>query len=61
VRHGGKWLAAALWDRGAMGRGAAVRGPAIVLESGATLWVPPGWSGKLDPSGTLVLRLRGRG
>ena len=59
VRHGGRWLAAALWDRGAMGAGARVSGPAIVLESGATLWVPPGWSGRLGEGGTLVLRRRG--
>jgi len=35
---------------------ATVRGPALVLQSGATLWVPPGWSGSRVSSGTLVLR-----
>jgi N-methylhydantoinase A len=60
VRHGGRWIAAAVLERDAMGAAGAVRGPAVVRESGATLWVPPGWSGTLDRAGTLVLR-RGRG
>ena len=59
VRHDGRWLAATVWAREAMAASARVRGPAIVRESGATLWVPPGWSGRLHASGTLVLR-RGR-
>jgi N-methylhydantoinase A len=61
VRHDGRWLSAAVRDRDAMGASAAVRGPAVVIESGATLWVPPGWSGRLGAGGTLVLRRRGRG
>jgi N-methylhydantoinase A len=59
VRHEGAWLSATVWDRGAMGAAAAVRGPAVVSESGATLWVPPGWSGRLGAGGTLILRRRG--
>jgi N-methylhydantoinase A/oxoprolinase/acetone carboxylase beta subunit len=60
VRHAGAWLRAAVWERGAMGAHDAVRGPAVVRESGATLWVPPGWSGRLASGGTLVLRRGGR-
>ena len=56
VRHGGAWLRAAVWERDAMHAGKALKGPAIVTESGATLWVPPGWSGRLHAGGTLVLR-----
>ncbi len=33
-----------------------VQGPALVELSGATCWVPDGWSGATDPTGTLVLR-----
>jgi N-methylhydantoinase A/oxoprolinase/acetone carboxylase beta subunit len=33
-----------------------VKGPAIVLQSGATLWVAPGWWGAIDRGGALVLR-----
>jgi N-methylhydantoinase A len=37
-----------------------LRGPAIVLQDGATLWVEPGWSGRLHPGGSLVLSRSGR-
>ena len=60
VRHQGEWLSAAVWERGALSGAAAVRGPAVVQESGATLWVPPGWCGRLGAGGTLVLRRGGR-
>jgi N-methylhydantoinase A len=59
VRDEGAWRDAALWSHEALAPGARVRGPAIVAQSGATLWVLPGWAGVLHPSGTLVLR-RGR-
>ncbi|MEO5618341.1 MAG: hydantoinase/oxoprolinase family protein, partial [Candidatus Eisenbacteria bacterium] len=36
-----------------------VTGPALVMQSGATLWVPPGWRGARMRGGALVLR-RGR-
>ena len=44
-----------------MGAASKVRGPAVVIESGATLWVPPGWSGTLGAGGTLILRRMARG
>jgi len=40
--------------------GRVVRGPALVLQDGATLWVPPGWSGTRRGGGALVLRRRER-
>jgi N-methylhydantoinase A len=55
VRHGGRWLSAAVFERAALPRRFACRGPAIVREEGATLWIAPGWRGRLHPSGTLVL------
>jgi N-methylhydantoinase A len=55
VRHGGRWLSAAVWERAALPARFARRGPAIVLEDGATLWIPPGWAARLHASGTLVL------
>ena len=61
VRHEGAWLEAVIWDRGSMGVASKVRGPAVVIESGATLWVPPGWSGTLGAGGTLILRRMARG
>jgi N-methylhydantoinase A len=36
--------------------GFALRGPAIVLQAGATLWVGSGWSARMHESGALVLR-----
>jgi N-methylhydantoinase A len=39
--------------------GGRIAGPCVVLQSGATLWVPDDWSGTRHASGALVLR-RGR-
>jgi N-methylhydantoinase A len=33
-----------------------IRGPGVLELPGSTVWVPPGWSGETDASGTLVLR-----
>jgi N-methylhydantoinase A/oxoprolinase/acetone carboxylase beta subunit len=49
-----------VWSFEALGRGGAVRGPAIVLQAGATLWVAPRWRGRLHASGALVLERSGR-
>jgi N-methylhydantoinase A len=43
----------------ALGR-RVVSGPALVMQSGATLWVPPGWRGARMPGGALVLRRGGK-
>ena len=47
-----------VWARAGIGAGTRLRGPAIVIEEGATLWIAPGWGARLHPGGTLVL---GRG
>jgi N-methylhydantoinase A len=36
----------------------ATHGPEVLELDGATVWVPPGWSGETDSHGTLVLRRR---
>ena len=46
---------AVVLDRGRMGRGSVVRGPAIVELAEATCLVLPGWAGRVDEVGTLVL------
>jgi N-methylhydantoinase A len=56
VRDRGRWVMAALWDREMMGQGFTTTGPAIVVESGATLWVPARWRARMHPTGTLVLQ-----
>ena len=48
-----------VWRFEALGAATRVRGPAIVLQPGATLWVGGGWSGHLNSSGALVLRRGG--
>jgi N-methylhydantoinase A len=59
VRHAGRWVRARVWARERLPAGFATRGPAIVAEDGATLWIAPGWNARLHPSGTLMLT-RGR-
>lgn len=55
VRHGRAWVSAKVWERERLGAGFATRGPAVVVEEGATLWIAPGWRARMHPSGTLVL------
>jgi len=45
-----------VWRFESLGAASTVEGPAIVLQSGATLWVEPSWRGRLHASGALVLR-----
>jgi len=54
VRDAGACTRAPVWDRSALAA-RRVRGPAIVLEEGATLWVARGWDARVHATGTLVL------
>ena len=47
---------APVYDRGLLGAGAALAGPAIVTQLDATTLVPPGWDAVLHASGALMLR-----
>jgi N-methylhydantoinase A len=47
-----------VWERERLPERAAVSGPAIVEEFGATTVVPPGWHGMLDLHGNLRLERR---
>lgn len=51
----GQWREAPVWQRTNLGAGSAVEGPAIVDFPEATCLVEVGWSGRIDPYGTLVL------
>jgi len=42
-----------VWDRERLPERAALQGPAIVEEFGATTVVPPGWWGETDGYGNL--------
>ena len=44
-----------VWERERLPERAAIEGPAIVEEFGATTVVPPGWRGALDEHGNLRL------
>ena len=55
VHAGGAERPAPVFRREALGAGAAVDGPAIVLESTATTVVEPGWRALIAPSGDLIL------
>lgn len=54
VRDKGARVRAAVWSRAALDPGARLRGPAIVADEGATLWLPPGWSARVHPTGAIV-------
>jgi N-methylhydantoinase A len=60
VRHAGAWRTAKRWEGESLAPGFTTQGPAIVADRGATTWIAPGWQGRLDSGGTLVLT-RGRG
>ncbi|MEP7027378.1 MAG: hydantoinase/oxoprolinase family protein [Candidatus Eisenbacteria bacterium] len=49
-----------VWQRAALGRDFRGRGPLLVIEYGATTFVPPGWTVALDPRGNLRLLRGGR-
>ena len=51
---GGRRRDAALWRRDALGPGRRIAGPAVVLDDGATLWLPPGWHARVHTRGAIV-------
>jgi N-methylhydantoinase A len=51
----GEWLTVPVLDRERMGEGSEVEGPAVVEFRESTCVVRPGWSGRVDGVGTLVL------
>lgn len=51
----GEWVEAPVLDRERMGKGSEVEGPAIVEFAESTCVVRPGWGGKIDDVGTLIL------
>jgi N-methylhydantoinase A len=51
----GRAVRVPLWRRAQLPPGATFRGPAVVVDDGATLWVAPGWRARLHASGAVVL------
>jgi 5-oxoprolinase (ATP-hydrolysing) len=61
VWFAGRWQSTPIYDRTALGAGAAVEGPAIIVEDNATTVVEPEWRAAVDGRGALVLaRTRAR-
>jgi len=48
-------LSAPLYDRDALPVGASIPGPAIITEATGTNVIEPGWQGRIDPLGNLIL------
>jgi N-methylhydantoinase A len=55
VRFGEDTATVPVYDRGGLGAGDELEGPAIVELAEATCVVRPGWRGRVDDTGTLVL------
>ena len=60
VFDGGKWRAAAIYERSRLVSGDRMAGPAVIAELSATTYVPPGWSGTVDAFANLLLTPGGR-
>ena len=54
----GRWKLTAIFDRSRLRAGNRIPGPAIVTEYSATTLIPPGWSGRMDRIGNLILEPR---
>jgi 5-oxoprolinase (ATP-hydrolysing) len=53
---GGGWRRVPVFERGALTPGQTFAGPALVLEDYSTTVVEPGWRGRVDGAGALLLR-----
>ena len=51
----GEWMEVPVLDRTMLGVGSEVEGPAVVEFAESTCVVRPGWGGKIDEVGTLIL------
>ncbi|QGX97076.1 hydantoinase/oxoprolinase family protein [Roseovarius faecimaris] len=49
-----------VYDGGMLGAGATIKGPAVIEEETTTIVVIPGWSAKLDASGSYVITRKKR-
>jgi len=51
----GRRFAATVYDRTKLRAGNRIPGPAIVTEYSATTFIPPGWTGRADGHGNIIL------
>jgi N-methylhydantoinase A len=54
----GKATKTPIYDGGKLGAGASLAGPAIIEEVTTTIVIEPGWTAKLDASGSYVIKRR---
>ena len=47
-----------IWQRGALGPGARIDGPAIVEQMDSTTVIPPGWRATVAAEGSLLMELQ---
>ena len=55
IRIGGRWVRTAVFQRAGLSAKPR-KGPALVVDYGATILIPPGWRFVLDKAGNLVIR-----
>lgn len=55
VFFGGNWREAAVYQRTALPVGAAVSGPAILLQADSTTFIEPGYVARVHPTGNIVI------
>ncbi|QJU58492.1 5-oxoprolinase [Sphingomonas sp. AP4-R1] len=55
---GGEWRDAPVHDRADIPEGAALAGPALILDPVSTIVVEPGWAARVDAHGNLILERR---
>ena len=55
VRLFGREVTARVYDRGALGPGQDLAGPAIINQMDTTTWIPEGWQAEVVASGALLL------
>ncbi len=54
------WQAVPIFKRNDLGPGSEIDGPAIIAENNSTTVVDPGWSGRINEKGHLILERRDR-
>ena len=56
VFFGGQSRDTPVYDRVSLGREALVRGPAVVEQLDSTIVIPPGYEGRIEPWGNMIIR-----
>jgi 5-oxoprolinase (ATP-hydrolysing) len=60
VWTGSEWQDVPIYERSALGSGAEIDGPAIIVENNSTTVIDSGWAGRVNDRGHLILDRRGR-